>query len=527
MSSDSSKSEEDEPIINQPEDFPEKKKFNTDAPGQKNFEQQDDINTYRNPTKTEDTDDKKSKDDNHPEQNQGHSGQNAQKLGSTSSKEEDMEKEWIFLDFVPNSMKCKICYHILESPQLISCCYTNICKKCMARHLQRCALLNQQPSCPFCRSTEFELVNNKALEDSINQLRVKCCYQHKGCGWTGTLQNGKLHLKECDFMLIDCPNGCGYEQFERYKFSDHMRICPHTRTTCSFGTIGCDMRPHVRSEAQKHANDCLSEHLLLLARKNTELLKDFRHHCTLLSSEACKPKLSNGEHAKSQREASSSIQHTIATLKESLQDIKKRTSSLKAELRKEEICLEKIKKKITKTKEVEAAYKETVADLQTYPVPEATGLSYPPVTFTIDNFKNRIKLKDNNMWLSPPFYTHVGGYKMCLSVHPAGSRRSGYESYISVYIHFLVGEFDEHLIWPFPGAVFTITAINQRADKCNISVNLELDGRDALVIRSQQTDQYLSFEFGTWDFLSHSNLSSFLTRDNCFKLMLYRIQFLK
>ena len=222
-----------------------------------------------------------------------------------------------------------------------------------------------------------------------------------------------------------------------------------------------------------------------------------------------------------------STQHTITTLKESLQDIKKRTTSLKAELREEEICLAQIKKRITKTKEVEAVYKETIAHLQTHPVPEAAGLSYPPVTFTIDNFKKRIKLKD--MWLSPPFYTHVGGYKMCLSVYPAGSRKSDYESYMSVYIHFLAGEFDEHLIWPFPGAIFTITAINQRADKCNKSVNLELDGRDTLFIRSQQTDQYrcLSFEFGASDFLSHSNLSSFLTRDNCFKLMLYSIQFLK
>ena len=532
MSSDFLKSEEVEPIVNQLEDFPEKKKFNTDAPGQKIVKKQDDIDAHRNPTKTEDADDKKSKDDNIPEQNQpspGQVNQNAQKLGSTSGKEEDVEKEWVFLDTVPDFMNCRICGGVFKLPQLLSCCGTKICKKCMARHLQRRAIVNQQPSCPFCLSTEFELVDNKALEDSINQLRVKCCYQHKGCGWTGTLQNGKLHLNECDFVPMNCPNGCGYEQFERYKFSDHMRICPHTHTTCLFGTIGCNMKvPQVRPAAQKHKNDCLSEHLLLVARKNTELLKDFRHHCALLSSEDCKPKLSNGEHAKSQKEALSSIQHTIATLKESLQDIKKRTSSLKAELREKEICLEHIKVRILKTNEVEAAYKERIANLQTCPVPDAAGISYPPVIFTIDNFKKRIKLKDN-MWLSPPFYTHVGGYKMCLSVYPAGSRRSGNESYMSVYIHFLAGEFDEHLIWPFPGAIFTITAINQCADQCNKSVNLELDGKDTLLIRSQLTDQYrcLSFEFGASDFLSHSNLSSFLTRDNCFKLMLYRIQFLK
>jgi hypothetical protein len=237
--------------------------------------------------------------------------------------------------------------------------------------------------------------------------------------------------------------------------------------------------PRVRLAAQEHANDCLSEHLLLVAQKNTELLKDFRHFCTFLSSEDCKPKDTNDEYAKSQREALASTQYTIKTLKESLQEIKKRTASVKAVVREEEICLAEMKKKITQTKNIEATYKETIVHLrQTHPVPEATGLSYPPITFTIDNFKKRIKLKD--MWLSPPFYTHVGGYKMCLSVYPDGSvSKRIYESrFVSVYIHFLAGEFDEHLIWPFPGAIFTITAINQRTNKCNRSANLELDGRN-------------------------------------------------
>ena len=111
---------------------------------------------------------------------------------------------------------------------------------------------------------------------------------------------------------------------------------------------------------------------------------------------------------------------------------------------------------------------------------------------------------------------------MCLSVSSNGARAVSQRS-ISVSIHFLAGEFDEHLMWPFPGAIFTITAINQRANKSNKSVYLELVGKDTLYIRSKQIDGSLDFGFG--EFL-HSDLSDYLSRDNSFKLKVHRVQFL-
>ena len=449
--------------------------------------------------------------------------ENPHKVQNAISKGKETGSQWTFLDTVPNFMKCKICCDVFESPQLLSCCGTNVCKKCMESHLQRLAILaDQQPSCPFCRSTKFELIHNAALEHSINQLKVQCHYQHKGCHWTGALQNGNLHLKECDFMPIDCPNRCGCEQFERCKFSDHMLICPHTHTTCSFGSIGCDVKmPLLSPAAKKHASDCLSNHLLLVAQKNAELLKDFRQFCTTIQSEDCRRSVTNDEYCiESQREALATTKHTIKSLKENLQETQKKTATLKSELRKEEICLAEIKRRVTQTKNIEATCQEGIVQIQTLPVPEVTGLLHPPITFTIDNFKKRIKLKGINiMWLSPPFYTHVGGYKMCLSLQPE-------RSFISVSIHLLAGEFDEHLTWPLPGAIFTITAINQRPNKCNRSVNLRLDGEDNLCFRLRQMDGGLGFGFGAPDFLLHSDLSGFLSRDDCFNIKVYRIQFL-
>ena len=466
-----------------------------------------------------------------PVTGQARANQNPPKGSNTSGKESETDAgQWIFLDSVPDFMKCKICSNVFESPQLLSCCGTNICKKCMERHVQRIAeLADQKPSCPFCRSTDYVLYNNKALEKPIDQLKVKCYYQHKGCRWTGVLLDGKLHLRECDFVPVGCPNGCGCDPLERCKLSDHMLICPHTHAACSFEAIGCNMRmPLPRQAAQKHACDYLSQHLLLVARKNIQLLKDYRSFYASLQSESY-VSVDHEELVRSQKEALASTRHTIISLKDSLQEIRQKTTSLKTELQREEICSAELKRKVTLTKDTEATYKESVADIQNLPglVPKAIGMSCPPVTFTIDNFMER--KKRNDMWLSPPFYTHVGGYKMCLSVYPNGhvnDRGQSVTVTVPVSIHFLMGEFDDHLMWPFPGAMFTITAINQDAKKCNTSIHLELAGKDTLHVRSKQINGSLGYGFGVPNLLLCSDLTAFLRRDNSFKLMVYRIQFL-
>ena len=45
-----------------------------------------------------------------------------------------------------------------------------------------------------------------------------------------------------------------------------------------------------------------------------------------------------------------------------------------------------------------------------------TSQAVPPVEFTVENIE---RLMDNNdTWYSPPFYSHLGGYKMRLRVVP-------------------------------------------------------------------------------------------------------------
>ena len=191
------------------EKIPSKKDFNTDHnfPGSTSTNAEPTLESNKlnvnigekgspNETDNHSSHPKKSKDTNNTHQD-GLANQAEPKSSSTSCKESETDDQWIFLDTVPDFMKCKICSSVFESPQLLSCCGTNICKKCMDRHLQRLAMLaDQPPSCPFCRSTDFKLINNTALEQTINQLKVQCCYQHKGCGWTGALGEMEIFISE-------------------------------------------------------------------------------------------------------------------------------------------------------------------------------------------------------------------------------------------------------------------------------------------------------------------------------------------
>ncbi len=55
-------------------------------------------------------------------------------------------------------------------------------------------------------------------------------------------------------------------------------------------------------------------------------------------------------------------------------------------------------------------------------------------------------------WWSPPVYTHHHGYKICLGVRASGWR-TGERTHISVFVHFMRGEFDDSLNWPFRGNI--------------------------------------------------------------------------
>lgn len=454
---------------------------------------------------------------------------------NTVSDEEDSanQSNWVFVnqEEVPEYMKCNIiCCNVFAAPQLLTCCGKNVCKRCIDSHTQRAALLGSErkPFCPHCRKEDFRLIPNTALELSINQLKVECPCRRNGCGWSGPLKHAKLHVKECKFGLIDCPNQCGRPKFERGKLRDHVTVCPLQHINCPFQAVGCDSKAlFLRTEwNQVHAVDNLHQHLLLIAQENARVSSECESTSVLRNAIHQNCIKENTATIQFQNTILESLKLVIKSLGDSLQETRGKISSLKHVVAAEKICLVELERKGTQMESTNTALAETLEEVKALTVPEPSGISCTqPVTFTIDKFRKRMSVDDT--WRSPPFYTHKGGYKMCISVQPNGYA-SARKKYMSVGIHFLTGEYDDYLTWPFPGAVITLTVVASQYHSacCNASTHFVLSGEDTRHVRSRQINGDLGCDVKVFKCLDHRKLLSYFLNRDCLQLMVYRIQFL-
>ena len=139
----------------------------------------------------------------------------------------------------------------------------------------------------------------------------------------------------------------------------------------------------------------------------------------------------------------------------------------------------------------------------------------PPVVFTVTEFQR--KKQGNEEWTSPPYYTHIGGYKFCLKVYPNGEK-SGKGTHVSVHAYLMRGEHDDLLGWPFEGST-TIELLNQRDDKGHHSITLNLNrySDDDGACTSRVVDKETARGYGPSLFISHADLTEYL-QDDCLRL---------
>ena len=99
----------------------------------------------------------------------------------------------------------------------------------------------------------------------------------------------------------------------------------------------------------------------------------------------------------------------------------------------------------------------------------------PPPDFNMTDFEQHQKDDGESDWRSPPFYSHIGGYKMCLRVRAKGQDQ-GMGTHVSTYVHLMRGEHDDHLKWPFRGDI-TVSVLNQREEEDHVVMTTHMDDR--------------------------------------------------
>ena len=101
------------------------------------------------------------------------------------------------------------------------------------------SLFSVSSRCPSCQQliSLDKIVDAKNLEKEIQMLEVYCTNKEKGCDWMGTLRDFQVHVELCEFLSIDCPNGCD-AKFEKRFLSKHQNEdCSKRTILCEFCTI--------------------------------------------------------------------------------------------------------------------------------------------------------------------------------------------------------------------------------------------------------------------------------------------------
>ena len=139
------------------------------------------------------------------------------------------------------------------------------------------------------------------------------------------------------------------------------------------------------------------------------------------------------------------------------------------------------------------------------PTQNSTPFIQPPdvVVPSFDKHK-----RNDEWWFSPPFYSHVGGYKMCAGVCPNGTGKFK-GSHVSLTFHLMRGPFDDDLVWPFRGEL-TIQLINQKKMKSQLEETIHIHED---TVSEKATSRVMNGErntagFGFLQFVSHKQLAA-------------------
>ena len=235
-----------------------------------------------------------------------------------------------FLEPLEDDFKCPICYEILQEPHLTTCCGNHhLCKGCMEN------IKRANGRCSFCQQKPFDVFIDKRFERQLNELKVYCIYESKGCEWIGNFGKIEQHLNtgkengECQFVVVECPvsveckkyflrknlknhisnvckyrqvkcmycgfvstyqnitsfhpkkctkypllcpNKCSNQTYPRNQLSTHLTSCPEQEVDCTFSEMGCKEKIK-RWALQEHLDTNLLQHQLTMCQAFKEMKK--------------------------------------------------------------------------------------------------------------------------------------------------------------------------------------------------------------------------------------------------------------
>lgn len=365
--------------------------------------------------------------------------------------------EYDFVDAPPSDYYCAVSMELLVDPQQTDCCGHHFTKEVAER------LHKDKKPCPMCKSI-LSTRSDKFHRRRVMESHVRCLYKKNpasddlasdGCEWIGQLGNLRDHVatcpkrpwtcahckyagikeeeeehtEQCDQFPIACPKGCEVGTVPRCQLTLHHSVCLSEEVSCEYSPFGCTQKIQ-RRDLPRHMAEGEMQHLLKMCSTNLTLTRQLAEKLEEKDSEIARLQ---SQLVTMEVEVSKSVGRVRDSTNHQLNEVERKVASdVKTAVSKVESSLGKSM----------GTLQSSLLDIQRQI--DSVPCRIPPIEFNIRNFDS---LKSHQLeWRSPPFYTHQGGFKMCLGVSPYGILK-GFGTHISLRLYKMLDSNSDGLPW--------------------------------------------------------------------------------
>ena len=452
--------------------------------------------------------------------------------------------EYNFIEKPSEDFHCPVTMEILTEPHQTLCCGNHLSQETADR------LKREGNPCPICNRS-LKTMPDKFFKRQVNQLKVRCSKKALGCNWVGELGNLEKHLSEgsvdgeCQYTAVACPLSCG-DHIQRGRLEEHKSVCPQRPFVCDY----CDYEDTYKNVMEDHWPRC-EERPIQCPNKcgeNTLVRRHLQQHldiaCPLqvvmcgFSYAGCEIECQRQE---MQGHLNGNVQNHLTMVADMTSDLQDKNNTQKEMIEEQEGRIEELNgKSNTQEKKIQSLTQQVSVLASALNQLLGTGsltqppspIFIPPPEFVMTDFAKH--KNDDDTWFSPPFYSHIGGYKLCISVD-ANGWEEGKGTHVGVCFYMMRGEYDDNLKWPFKGEV-RVQLLNQRGDKGHIKrVLMPLrDYQESLDGFARVVGHKISnIGWGYLKFIAHTDLGynpakncQYLTND-CLKFRITKIKLVK
>ena len=363
-------------------------------------------------------------------------------------------------------------------------------------------------------------------------LKVRCPHEAEGCEWEGELDSLEQHLDTtsgvCRYVVVNCPYSCGESIYKHYLEEHKSQHCALRPFTCQYCNLHKANYQEVTKEhwpiCEKYPvpcpNDCGEEKI-----ERQQLKQHLEQTCPLelveceFSCVSCAVRLERclmsahmaetDTHLSMVAQLSKNIQHTVHQQADQIKQqgdlIKQQTDLIKQQgdqIKQQADWIQQQRRQTTQMIEQQGDQIKQQGDQIKQLVKEQEYFFLdPPVYVIMNGFKKR-RNKDDT-WYSLPFYSHHGGYKMCLRVDANGTD-NGKGTHVSVFVYLMRGNFDDHVKWPFCGNI----TVQLHSDACCFERVFPMN-QDAVVSpRCRPITERNESGYGHNRYISHQDICS-------------------